>query len=95
MNRKFKGEVKRFDGNKCVLCLTCGTVANREGVRVNRLDVHHHYGSMGYDAETVANCVTLCASCHGKVTTKPSSPLARLLRTIMEERKERWGGDLK
>jgi hypothetical protein len=94
LSRSFKAEVKKLDGNRCVLCHTYGTVRNRRGELANRLDVHHwaRHGeplSPVYRKPTLESCVTLCKSCHGKVTANPQSPLAKTLEKIMEERRKK------
>lgn len=103
LSREFISEVKKFDGNRCVICKTYGSLPCRYKVKcnkcghtnqiqifTNRLVVHHHW-AMGnpYVKPTLENCVTLCASCHGKVTTESSSPIAKLLYQIIEKRSRR------
>jgi len=81
LSPKLKAAVRKVDGNQCVLDWTYGTVGTH-----NRLAVHH-FGRESYQKPSIENCVTLCASCHGKVTTNPQSPLAILLKIVIEVRK--------
>lgn len=84
LSRKLKHEIREFDENKCVICKTHGTSMSGK----NRLMIHHSdFKSRQYP--DVSNCVLLCLSCHGKITTEGHSPIARLLDQIMEERLRR------
>lgn len=79
LSRKFAATVRKIDGGKCVLCGTFGTVGTR-----NRLAVHE----IAYvTPPTIGNCVTLCSTCHGKITANYRSPLGMLLKIVMDTRR--------
>lgn len=72
-NERFKRLIRERDGFKCALCKSSGN--------------HVHHIDYEKSNSTPENCITLCASCHGKVHSKENrDQTINVLRDILRNR---------